>query len=346
MNEGPCCPKGRPRGVVTILRNRTRVTASQQRRWIAALVALFLIPQLLWTVASQAAPIKPTAINVAAATDNTGLGGAVPTVLVAADVPFALTVNLFPAGAAFNRDTTLDLTATLDPSVGGSPHGVFSPATITMPAGVSSQVFSISYTAADNGVVLTASVAVPKGKVSDVASGVTEPFDVLSDLLSLSKGNPQFSTGVGVGDAQCTAATTEPQCGIVVLPNDIESAKAALSLGTCTPNLGCTRGSQVVQFIADLGSRYTPQAPATLIFRCSKSLCRATNNGVEGFTLKVSQSATGPLDRVSQPCIAKGIADNGLNNGDTFCTDYVQSRRSEGDLLLYLLFTEDMRGST
>jgi len=328
------------------LRNRTRVRASQQRRWIAALVALFLIPQLLWTVASQAAPIKPTAINVAAATDNTGLGGAVPTVLVAADDPFALTVNLFPAGAAFNRDTTLDLTAT---SVGGSP-GVFSPATITMPAGVSSQVFSISYTAADNGVVLAASVAVPKGKVSDVASGVTEPFDVLSDLLSLSKGNPQFSTGVGVGDAQCTAATTEPQCGIVVLPNDIESAKAALSLGTCTPDLRCTPGSQVVQFIADLGSRYTPQAPATLIFRCSKSLCRATNNGIEGFTLKVSQEATGPLDRVSQPCIAKGIADNGLINGpgagDTFCTDYVQSRRSEGDLLLYLLFTGDMRGST
>jgi len=105
-----------------------------------------------------------------------------------------------------------------------------------------------------------------------------------------------------------------------------------------------------VQFIADLGSRYTPQAPATLIFRCSKSLCRATNNGIEGFTLKVSQEATGPLDRVSQPCIAKGIADNGLINGpgagDTFCTDYVQSRRSEGDLLLYLLFTGDMRGST
>ena len=63
-----------------------------------------------------------------------------------------LTVNSFTAGAAFNRDTTLDLTATLDPSVGGKPHGVFSPATITMPAGVSSQVFSISYTAADNGV--------------------------------------------------------------------------------------------------------------------------------------------------------------------------------------------------
>ena len=116
------------------MRNRTRVRTSQQRRWIAAIVALFLIPQLLWTVASQAAPIKPIAINVAAATDNTGLGGAVPTVLVAADVPFALTVNLFPAGAAFNKDTTLDLTATLDSSVGGSPHGVFSPATITMPA--------------------------------------------------------------------------------------------------------------------------------------------------------------------------------------------------------------------
>ena len=107
-------------------------------------------------------------------------------------------------------------------------------------------------------------------------------------------------------------------------------------------NLGCTRGSQVVQFIADLGSRYTPGAGRADL-PLFKSLCRATSNGIEGFTLKVSQSATSPLDRVSQPCIAKGIADNGLNNGDTFCTDYVQSRRSEGDLLLYLLFTGDMR---
>jgi hypothetical protein len=300
----------------------------------------------IWTLTSQAAPIAPTAINVAAATDNTGLAGAVPTVLVAADDVFTLTVNLLPAGAAFNKDTTLNLTATLDPSVGGDPHGVFSPATIMMPAGASSQAFSISYNAADNGVLLTASVAVPKGKTSDVLPGKTEPFDVLSDLLPLSKGNPQFTTGVGVGDADCTAATTEPLCGIVVLPNDIESAKAAMSLGTCTPNLGCSRGSQVVQFIADLGARYTPQAPATLIFHCSKSLCRESNNGIQGFTLKVSQSATGPLDHISQPCIAKGVADNGLNNGDTFCTDYVQSRRHQGDLLLYLLFTGDMRGST
>ncbi len=307
-----------------------------------------LVPLVVGTTATaQAGTITPTGISVGATTANTGLGGAVPTVLVQAGAPFMLTVSLSPEGATFTKDTLLNLTPTLeDPSVGGNPSGTFSPSSVTFPADVSSQSFSGSYSAADNGVILTASVAVPKGKTSGVTPGSTAPFDVLLTLLPLAQHDPRLATGVGVGNSSCTAATTEPECGIIVLPNDIES-DAALSLGKCTTNLGCTSGSQVVQFIADLGMRYSPQAPATLIVRCDKQLCRSTNNGIRAFTLKVSQSATGPLDRVSQPCATKGVADNGLNNGDTFCTDYVQSHRdNSGDLLLYLLFTHDMRGST
>jgi hypothetical protein len=326
-------------------RNATRMP---HRRRAFALSAAFGILSLLTGAVStaQATVIAPTGINVVASTANTGLGGAVPAVLVQAGAPFTLTVSLVPAGATFNKATPLNLTASLDPSVGGKPSGSFSPSQITFPANVSSQSFSVSYSAVDNGVILTASVAA-NGQSGKIPPGSTAPFDVQSTVLPLAKGNPQFPTGVGVGNNACGQGTTEPECGIVVLPNDIESSNAALSLGKCTANLGCTSGSQVVQFIADLGTRYTPNAPATLIFRCSKQLCRNTNNGIKGFTLKVSQSATGPLDHVSQPCAAKGIADNGLNNGDTFCTDYVQSHRdNSGALLLYLLFTNDMRGST
>ncbi|HEY3713262.1 MAG TPA: hypothetical protein VGL39_01950 [Jatrophihabitantaceae bacterium] len=330
------------------MRHRNAAISPWHRLGIVALAALGLVvPLAVGTISTaQATASAPTGVNVVASTANGGLGGAVPTVLVQAGSAFTLAVSLSPDGATFNKDTTLSLTPSLDPAVGGSPHGSFSPSPITFPAGVSSQSFSVSYSAVDNGVILTASVAA-KGKTGGVTPGSTAPFDVLSTLLPLAKGNPQFADGVGVGTAGCTQATTEPECGTVVLPNDIESSNAALSLGKCTANLGCTSGSQVVQFIGDLGTRYTPQTPATLIFRCDKQVCRNSNNGVKGFTLKVSQSATGPLDHVSQPCAAKGVADNGLNNGDTFCTDYVQSHRdNSGDLLLFLLFTQDMRGST
>ena len=41
---------------------------------------------------------------------------------------------------------------------------------------------------------------------------------------------------------------------MLILRNGFASQQGALSLGACTPDLGCTAGSQVVQFIADLGT--------------------------------------------------------------------------------------------
>jgi len=83
--------------------------------------------------------------------------------------------------------------------------------------------------------------------------------------------------------------------------------------------------------------------PALLIIRCSKKQC--LGKGLNSYTLKVSFSATGPLNLVSAPCVSKGVAQDA--SGNNFCTDYVQSHRDNaGDLLLYVLFTQDMRGST
>ena len=48
---------------------------------------------------------------------------------------------------------------------------------------------------------------------------------------------------------------------------------------------------------------------------------------------------------MSKPCIKKGIALDAY--GNDYCTDYAQTHRDKaGDLLLYVLFTHDMRGST
>jgi len=291
--------------------------------------------------ASATAPPTPTGITATASTNNSNLGGAVPDVLVSTGSPFTLTVTLSPSGAAFNSDTTLNLTASL--AGGGRAGGVLSLASVVMPAGANSDTFSVSYSAVDNGVQVTASVAKANGKNSLVAPGTTAPFNVLKVLKQFQSTDPGLATGLGVGNADCTQATTESECGTVVLSHGLSSQAGALSLGACTPDLGCTSGSEVVQFIADLGTRYSASDPALLIIRCSKQQC--AGKGVSTYTLKVSFSATGPLNLVSAPCVSKGVAQDA--SGNNFCTDYVQSHRDNaGDALLYVLFTQDMRGST
>jgi hypothetical protein len=292
------------------------------------------------TIPADAAS-QPTGISATASTDNSTLGGAVPAVLVVAGSPFTLTVTLTPAGTTFNTDTRLNLTASL--ASGAHAGGSLSPASIIMPGGVSSAQFSVSYSAVENGVQVTVSVAKANGKISLVTPGTTASFDVLKTVEIFPSTDPSLGTGLGVGDADCTQDTTEPECGVLVLPNGFSSQNGALSLGACTPDLGCTAGSQVVQFIADLGTNYSATNPATLIIRCSKQLC--PGRGIRNYTLKVSFSATGPLNIVSAPCTTKGVALDAA--GNTLCTDYVQSHRDNaGAVLLYLLFVHDFRGST
>jgi hypothetical protein len=180
-------------------------------------------------------------------------------------------------------------------------------------------------------------------KNSDVTPGTTNAFDVLKTVSKFASDDPRLATGLGIGNANCTQATTEPECGTLLLSHGFSSTAAALSLGKCTPDLGCTRGSQVVQFIADLGGAYTPQDPALLVIRCSKELC--SGKGINRYTIKVSFAASGPLNLTAAPCVSKGVALDAA--GNTFCTDYVRSHRDNaGDALLYFLFTGDMRGST
>jgi hypothetical protein len=306
---------------------------------IALACAVLIGAALVATIPADAAS-QPTGISATASTDNSTLGGAVPAVLVAAGSPFTLAVTLTPAGTTFNTDTRLSLTAS-----GAHPSGSFSPASIVMPGGVSSAQFSVSYSAVENGVEVTVSVAKTTGKISQVTPGTTAAFDVLKTVEVFQA--KDVGAGLGVGDAGCTDATTEPECGTIVLPNGFASQKGALSLGACTPvpPIDCTPGSQIVQFIADLGNDYSPTNPATLIIRCSKQLC--PGKAISSYTLKVSFSASGPLNLVSAPCTTKGVALDAAVPPNTFCTDYVQSHRDNaGDALLVLLFVHDFRGST
>ena len=130
-----------------------------------------------------------------------------------------------------------------------------------MPAGVNSATFEVSYTAVDNGVVLTVSKRRPKGKPVDFQPGSTAPFDVLKELSKFANNDPRLPNGLGVGNADCTQTSTESACGILFLSHGSKS-DGALSIGACTADLGCKTGSQVVQVIADLGEPGSDDQPA------------------------------------------------------------------------------------
>jgi hypothetical protein len=278
--------------------------------------------------------------------------GAVPDVLVQQGDPFQVTVQLQSSQghpAFFHRATTIDLTAT--------GPGELSPATVTMPPYASTATFTVSYSTFANAVTVSASAeAGGYGTYGDSAgygeSGEGDgqltvrpsaPFDVLKSLRIVpSRAGVPFTAAAGDGDCTRTEAS-QPMCGLAVLPNGATSG-VLLSLGACTESTACRSGSLVVQLIADLSSGssdlYTRAHPATLVIRCDASLCG--RRGVPHVPLVASASATGDLS-VVEPCRQKGV----VNADAAFCTDYRQSHRNRGDLLLYLLFVKDIRaGST
>ena len=94
---------------------------------------------------------------------------------MAAGSTFTLTVTLTPAGATFDTDTKLNLTASL--ASGAHPGGSLSPTSIVMPRGASIRRSSaVSYSAVDNGVQVTVSVAKATGKIHPVTPGTDGAF--------------------------------------------------------------------------------------------------------------------------------------------------------------------------
>ncbi|MDT4926410.1 MAG: hypothetical protein QOG01_4123, partial [Pseudonocardiales bacterium] len=208
-----------------------RARKFRSRAFFSAATVVLAAAALSAAAGSAAAPVPaPTGISATASTNNAGLGGAVPAVLATAGSPISLTVTLSPAGATFNTATTLDLTASL---VSGVPAGTVNPGTVLMPAGTNSATFSMSYSAVDNGVQVGVAVK-SKGKPSAVTPGRTASFDVLKTLRTFPSTDPNLTTGLGVGDANCTQASTESECGTLVLSHGFASTGGALSLGKCT----------------------------------------------------------------------------------------------------------------
>jgi hypothetical protein len=300
------------------------------RAVIAALLLVVSAPAFAAAAASLPQPTSIAAQVTSSYQAPCSTNCAVPDLLVQQGTPFLLTVTLSDgtSPAAFPKDTTLTLTA--------PGPGALSQTSVTMPRGVSSWTFdTVSYAPYANAVTVTAGL--PGKKSTGVAATPSNAFDVLQTLKTVpaSPGQP-FQDGSGP-DSCADVTSGNPVCGYVVLPNGSNSA-VLLSTGSCA-GINCNTGGTVTQLIADLNGLYTPDAPATLIIKCHRSLCGM--GGVTSYTAVASHAASGPLAALDA-CPAK----NTLGPTQDACTDYVQSTRDGvDDLLLYVLFDDDFRGS-
>jgi hypothetical protein len=284
----------------------------------------------------------PTTANTAALTGAPS--EAVPDVLAAKGVTPISTVLSLSDGSELNKGTVVNLAAVKVSSTGkvSAAAGTFTPSTFTVPERGTSFPISVTYSRADTDVFIQASMNKPS-KTSPGPGLSPASFDVVDTLAFAFAANDQGPNDdaelrSGFGAAQCTAASTAKVCGIVVLPQGITSAAAALSSGICA-DTNCN-GAEEVQFIAGLSDLYTaPAPPAMLILRCDKATCKG--KGVSNYTARISLLSSGELTD-SPACTTKGVLDSGTH----FCTDYVSSHRDNaGDLLLEVLFDKDMRGT-
>jgi hypothetical protein len=339
------------------------VAAPLRRRLVFLLVAC-LAAALggLFTSSARAANTAPVAIVIDGITGEslTGLDlgtlppGAAPSTFVRAGGDFSIQVSFHDstgALAAFNNDTTLAITGTTN-----SGAATLSPATVVVPKGNMTYDLHTSIADAANQVVLT--VAVAGKKPSTVAAGVSYVpnvkdlrFDVVSDARTES-GGAGFQQGIG-GDQNCTNATSSaPVCAIVVLPQGA-GPNVLLSVGACDPSTlspyapcfagprktgGAILQTLFAQPTAPSATPYSTTSPATVIFKCDKSLCG--NGPIQDLTVGWSLSGNGVLvDALACP------AKNTMAAEHTPCVDYVQSKRDgAGDTHLYLLTDGDLRG--
>ena len=317
-------------------------TSARGRTRAAAAAALLLVAGLFASslgAAPSGAATQPSLL-VSVSTDNSALEGApataVPAVLAAkgtTNIQVTVTVS---DGTDLTKGTLINLPPVRADSA--APLGSFSPNPFKVPDKGSTFTFSVTYSAAEDGIALQA--ALKKSTSTSPLPGQSLFFDVLDSLKFTPKGDPSLGTGLGADT--CNTKSTVSVCGVVVLPNGIGSPAAALASGVCSDVL-CTGGKEV-QFIAGLtddagADLYSRTNPATLILQCDKTKCHGT--GVPNFSAKVSLDAAGPLS-VSPACTTKGV----IQAGADFCTDYQNSRRNNaGDLLLAVLFFKDFRGT-
>ena len=328
--------------------------SSAARRHIAVVLALlaslFAVVGGMGSSAATAASLAPVSLRIDTVTSDTAApdgtpGGAVPTVIVKTGDRVHVTVSFYDstgAPASFQKDTKVSVT---------SSGGGLSQLTSTVPRGATSATLDVRFSQAANQVLLTVTVPGKAGTAITATSSSGQRFDVLTELRFVDAApGTSLRQGIGGDDSTCTNATpTNPVCGVVILPNgatgttgiDGTKTQVLLSLGLCDSvyaACGSPKGA-VVQTLTGLSGLYAKTAPAALLMKCDKTLC--SGGQIQDQRLNFSLAGNNAL-QVAPPCPAKGT----VGADQDACVDYVQSKRDgSGDTLLYLLFTQDMRGS-
>ena len=302
------------------------------RRSLAVLIAALLAGVLVAAGISVPANAAPKgSLEIVSVTDTASeLGAPVE------NRPFNVAVRVLDnAGQPMtvNQATTIVLEEVSGPGVLGGTTTAVIPRN-----GSGATIVGATYSQFANGVVLRVRAA----------SGVDlAPDEVTVEVALTAVGTaaaPRRS--LNLTDPNCAAPTAEvPTCGQFLLPNGA-SGHVTLSVGSCDGLGPCRTEALVVTAIANLKDAagnplYSNLQPATLVVACDKNLCQETANGVPRIPLIYTLDNTGDLDKTAPPCPGKGI----LGDGQEACVDYVQSRRSQGDLYLYLLFNIDARSS-
>lgn len=308
----------------------SRAPAPGRARRLIAVAAAVLAAVPLVLVASGAQAVTPQAVGlVFTSVADHASGFAAPV----KGQPFDVTVTAVDvngAPVAVNKATAIALSVQ---SGSGTLSGT---TTGTIPKNSSTGTISGAvYSTYGNG--QTFAITSPQ------LTGTSFTTDVQA-LLSFTQTRPNKAAKLST----CTAMTvTQPTCATLLLPNGAESVQTTLTSQDCDFGFTCRPGaagnvpSLMVDGIANLGQLYTRTAPATLIVGCDKSICG--NGGVKDFQL-MAQLKNDPFPQTAAACPSKGqIAPA---PAPAFCVDYVQSTRDNaGDLFLYLLFADDVRGS-
>lgn len=287
---------------------------------------LAMILSLVGGGAVRAAPPTDADIVITSVTDQ---GTGVPTAI--AGHPFAVGIALVDsAGNPYfvNKDTVISLSATGGTAnLGGNTTGT------VLKNQSTTTIFGVTYPKVEN-VTLQASGF-------KLATG-SRFLSVQKEAQAISPTTPFVST-CGPGDP----STANPICSEVTFHNGVGST-GWFGVGPCVgfpgidPSTCAPVEASLFSLIADFGDLYTRADPLTVIWNCHKSVCGtgggAPTSGVPFAPLFVQLEDGGPFVE-SPACPSKGI----VGPDQQFCTDYVQSGRSQGNLFLYLLFKSDPR---
>jgi hypothetical protein len=304
-----------------------------RRRLSARTIALVGAAALVWSVLAAvgaSADFRHKLVIASITDEATGLP------VVIKDTTFAVRV-LHQDANGETHPTRDDTPVTL--AVQGGTGVLGGTTTQTIPAGGTEVTFTgLTYSAIEN-VDLCASAAktIPDCALLSVQS-VADTFEE--------------SAGAVLVDT-CTETTPEnPKCVTVNFHNGVGS-DGFLSEGSCqnfpglTDLTNCVSSDSLASLIGNFKDPvtglplYTRTDPLTVFFEWDKSISHrkgAPDTGVPHFVLQVQTEEGGPF--VDSPdCPEKGV----IGADQEFCTDYVQSHREGGDLILVLLFAVDPR---